>query len=112
MLGHRLGEQRVWMKTKEARVSFCEGTLRGREHELSAPGLEIKALPFSPLPQLQSCLHRAEASDKGSVAPPRAKTPENQRNRLLPQKTNRNFWLISSLLITQNSKTLALGENI
>ena len=47
---------------------------------------------------------------KGGTMPPRAKTPENQYNRLLPQKIGKNIWLRLSLPIRQNCKTPALGE--
>lgn len=83
---------------------------------LSAPGLRTGRLPFSfssSKVAQKACKEQkprranwssllSQAPGKGSATPPRAKTPDNQLNRPLPQKIGRNIWLRPSLLITQN----------
>lgn len=99
---------------------FCEGRLKNRECELSALGLEIGGVTiFIPPPpgveSLQVAIQhrivqsRAPYTEPGPLAKvvhfTRVRTPENQCNRTLPQKTSENMRLLQSLLIIQNCKT-------
>ena len=125
-LGHRLGEHGVQTKTRETgMIAFPWGHTEEWGPKLWALGLEFERLPFS-FSSLKWCrkpsgnkthIEQSGASyiawhpGKGGTVSPGAKTPENQCNRPLPEKISKDIQLRPSLLITQNCKTLALGEN-